>query len=155
MGGFGLEGRLLRDVLDETIRSWDSHPDRSFARPSGRPKRESDTRPAGESSSARSVAAAPSLNPETRRRVLKAAKAATVRRAARRLGIDPSDLSFLAYALWGRTLAEERNSRADAMAPNQRSSASLRAYRGHATRQLLSELERHTGPYSVSAPLDL
>ena len=144
-----VSGLLLRDVLDETIRSWarkEPHQSLWVAEELAEQHDIIDRRP----TEARRRTPVPRLETEDRRAVLEAARSVAVRRASRKLGINSSDLSYLAFALWGRSFIAERNSRADAMAPKRKGARSVSAYRGHATRQLLAELEPHTQPYSVA-----
>ena len=144
-----MSGLLLRDVLDDTIRSWtQTEPSESLwvAEELVEQHDVIDRRPI----EASRRTAVPGLEAEDQRAVLEAATSMAVRRASGKLGISPSDLSFLAFALWGRSFTEERNFRAQAMAPKRNSARSMSAYRGHATRQLLAELEPHTQPYSVA-----
>lgn len=60
------------------------------------------------------------------------------RRAARRLGIDPSRLAALALVRWGRSWTDERDRRAGESGDRR----SRQAMAGHATREMLGELRR-------------
>jgi hypothetical protein len=61
-------------------------------------------------------------------------------RAARQLGITPTEISVAAYALWGASLTEERESRLDETGQAEAPLRNLRGYRGHVTRELVHEL---------------
>lgn len=67
--------------------------------------------------------------------IIAAAEQEAERKAARRLGMTPRALTLAAYALWGRSLTDEREQRVGPD-PN-------RARRGHVTRQLIEELRRY------------
>lgn len=59
---------------------------------------------------------------------------------AERVGVQAKDVADIARVLWGRTLTAERDRRVDEMQAS--SMAERRAYRGHVTRQLESEINR-------------
>lgn len=59
--------------------------------------------------------------------------------AARKLGVTPYEVAVAARKLWGRSLSAVRDERAAAGA-DELPTDSLRAMRGHVTRQLLAEL---------------
>ena len=64
------------------------------------------------------------------------------RHAADRLGISPDELVGLSYALWGRTLSDERDARTAERVEPDASARSRTIVRGHVTRELLAELEQ-------------
>ncbi len=65
----------------------------------------------------------------------------TVVNAARRLDVDPLDVSVGARLLWHRPFAEERDRRAIEAADHDAPPRTIQALRGHVTRELLAELE--------------
>lgn len=68
---------------------------------------------------------------------------------AHRLGLRPEDVYQAAIRLWGRTLHQERDARVAGLAATDSPRVfSLRAHRGHITRQLAEELGPHLpGPW--------
>jgi hypothetical protein len=62
------------------------------------------------------------------------------RYAARKLGTTPERINLAALALWGRTLAEERDHRVK-QEGDDTSARGLQALRGHVTRDLMTELD--------------
>jgi hypothetical protein len=64
-------------------------------------------------------------------------------RAARTLGVKPTEMSVAAYALWGRSLTEERERRLSEMDEAEAPLRNLRGYRGHVTRELLCDLRSY------------
>jgi transcriptional regulator with XRE-family HTH domain len=60
--------------------------------------------------------------------------------AGRRFGIRPEEVARAAGSLWSRSLAEERDRRLAALAPEGASARTIQALRGHITRTLLKEL---------------
>jgi transcriptional regulator with XRE-family HTH domain len=62
--------------------------------------------------------------------------------AARKLGVTPQEVAEAARWLWGRSLTAVRDSRA-AAAGDELGAESLRAVRGHVTRELVEELRAH------------
>ena len=71
-------------------------------------------------------------------------------RAAKHIGVEPSEVSVAAFGCWGRSLTEERDARVlDAVAGATPRTA--QALRGHVTRQLIAELEPivRKGSYGV------
>ena len=71
-------------------------------------------------------------------------------KAGQRLGVDPEEVRRAAGALWERSLAEERDARLKAQAPEGAPARTIQALRGHITRSLLRELDptlkRQEGP---------
>lgn len=63
------------------------------------------------------------------------------RKAARKLGISPTEVVDRSIAAWGVRLSAERDRRVAERAPTDASASVLRALRGHVSRQLLEELE--------------
>jgi hypothetical protein len=63
------------------------------------------------------------------------------RYAARKLGTTPERINLAALALWGRTLAEERDHRVKQQEGGDTSARGLQALRGHVTRDLMTELD--------------
>jgi transcriptional regulator with XRE-family HTH domain len=61
---------------------------------------------------------------------------------ARAIGIEPMELVNRSFALWGRTLTEQRDRLVDEQGGN-RPPTSIQARRGHVTRQLLQELQEY------------
>jgi transcriptional regulator with XRE-family HTH domain len=61
-------------------------------------------------------------------------------KAGLHLGVTPEEVARAAGSLWGCSLAEEREARLVARAPQGASARSLQAMRGHITRALLAEL---------------
>lgn len=76
-------------------------------------------------------------------KALEAAREKSERRAARQLGIEPVQLSMVAFHLWGHSFSAERNERAVRHAGPRSKPATLRAVRGHITRRLLTEVAAH------------
>jgi transcriptional regulator with XRE-family HTH domain len=64
------------------------------------------------------------------------------RHAAERLGISPDEVVLRSYALWDRTLSDERDARTAARTTADTSVRSRTIVRGHVTRELLKELEQ-------------
>jgi transcriptional regulator with XRE-family HTH domain len=64
-------------------------------------------------------------------------------KAAKRLGVTPYEVAVTARRLWGRSLTAVRDARAAAAAGDEPGAESLRAVRGHVTRELLEELRAH------------
>jgi transcriptional regulator with XRE-family HTH domain len=64
----------------------------------------------------------------------------TERKAAKRLGVDPHVVAIVAFALWGRSLAAERDARVSEQAPRPGAARSTQAVRGHVTRILLKDI---------------
>lgn len=64
----------------------------------------------------------------------------TVKKAARKLGVDPLDVALVALKLWGRDLPTERDARVAETVPEDASARTRQALRGHVTRALLAEL---------------
>jgi transcriptional regulator with XRE-family HTH domain len=75
----------------------------------------------------------PSMKVGDIERVENGAAGEAERKAARKLGIDPIDVSVAAHRLWGQSLTEERDA--------QVSPESSPATRGHITRALLLQIE--------------
>jgi transcriptional regulator with XRE-family HTH domain len=68
---------------------------------------------------------------------------AAERKAAAVLGVEPEAIAKAARKLWGRSLPEERDARLTARGATPRTTQALR---GHATRELLSELRKAVTP---------
>jgi transcriptional regulator with XRE-family HTH domain len=64
------------------------------------------------------------------------------RHAAERLEISPDEVVRRSYALWGRTLSDERDTRTAARTTADTPIRSRTIVRGHVTRELLAELEQ-------------
>ena len=61
-------------------------------------------------------------------------------KVAKRLGVDPREVSLAAFGRWGHSLTAERDMRVTAAAEGA-SPRTTQALRGHVTRQLVTELE--------------
>jgi transcriptional regulator with XRE-family HTH domain len=61
-------------------------------------------------------------------------------RAAKHIGVEPSEVSVAAFGRWGHSLTEERDARVLAAVAGA-SPRTAQALRGHVTRQLIAELE--------------
>lgn len=75
----------------------------------------------------------------------RAAQAAAVgdaeRKGARSIGVDPTELAIAARRLYGRDMPEERDARIGARLRADAGPATIRAVRGHVTRELLEEIK--------------
>jgi hypothetical protein len=71
-------------------------------------------------------------------KTLQAAAGEAERKAAAKLGVSPVVIAAAAYALWGRSLSEERDRRVAAL--GEAPARTVQARRGHVTRTLLAEL---------------
>ena len=65
----------------------------------------------------------------------------TEKKAARKLGVTPETVAEAAEALYGRSLADERDERVKRRAPADTTPRTLQALRGRVTRTLLDELQ--------------
>jgi len=70
-----------------------------------------------------------------------AARGEAEQKAARRLGVEPLDLSIASFKRWHRSLTEERDARVDEQSDKSSTLRTIQARRGHITRQLLDELQ--------------
>ncbi len=62
-------------------------------------------------------------------------------KAAKKLGVTADDVLAAALTLWGKTLTDERDARAEKQVSGDASPGRLQAIRGHMTRDLLNELQ--------------
>jgi hypothetical protein len=69
-----------------------------------------------------------------------AARGDAERKAARRLGVAPLDLSVAAHGRYGRSFSDERDRRVAEQAPSDAAPRTLQALRGHVTRAMVAEL---------------
>jgi transcriptional regulator with XRE-family HTH domain len=69
-----------------------------------------------------------------------AARGDAERKAARRLGVPPLDLSVAAHGRYGRSFSDERDHRVAEQAPDGAAPRTLQALRGHVTRAMVAEL---------------
>jgi transcriptional regulator with XRE-family HTH domain len=69
-----------------------------------------------------------------------AARGDAERKAARRLGVPPLDLSVAAHGRYGRSFSDERDRRVADQAPDDAAPRTLQALRGHVTRAMVAEL---------------
>jgi transcriptional regulator with XRE-family HTH domain len=69
-----------------------------------------------------------------------AARGDAERKAARKLGVHPRELSVAAHGRYGRSFTAERDARVAEQAPADTEPRSLQALRGHVTRAMLAEL---------------
>jgi len=69
-----------------------------------------------------------------------AARGDAERKAARRLGVPPLDLSVAAHGRYGRSFSDERDRRVAEEAPDDATPRTLQALRGHVTRAMVAEL---------------
>jgi hypothetical protein len=69
-----------------------------------------------------------------------AARGDAERKAARRLGVPPLDLSVAAHGRYGRSFSDERDRRVAEQAPDDAAPRTLQALRGHVTRAMVAEL---------------
>jgi transcriptional regulator with XRE-family HTH domain len=69
-----------------------------------------------------------------------AARGDAERKAARRLGVPPLDLSVAAHGRYGQSFSDERDRRVAEQAPSDAAPRTLQALRGHVTRAMVAEL---------------
>lgn len=89
------------------------------------------------------AATTPDIRMDIFGRALQAARNKSERRAALKLGVNPVELSMVAFHLWGHSFSTERDERARRQAGPRSKRATLRAVRGHITRRLLLEVAAH------------
>ena len=83
-------------------------------------------------------------------RAIKAGEAEA--KAARALGVGAEHVLQAGYALWGRTLSEERDVRVAEQAAPGTAPRSLQALRAHATRRLMAELAAELDRWFAEPP---
>jgi hypothetical protein len=89
------------------------------------------------------AASTPDIRMDIFDQALQEARNKSERQAARKLGVDPIELSMVAFHLWGHSFSTERNERARRQAGPKTKPATLRAVRGHITRRMLIEVAAH------------
>lgn len=82
-----------------------------------------------------------------------AARGEAVSRASRALGLQDWELAAISAGLWGRTLTEERDHRAEvALGDGPRTAGTLAATRGRVTRDLVKEARAYLAERQASEP---